>query len=195
MLNATSVSRPDARPITVLASGGIDSTALIAFYRNCSESIRMLFIDYGQPAAVHERTSVRRVAGFYGIEHAELIVKGAEVPAAGPIAGRNGFLIHAALLWNKNRPGLIALGIHAGTSYWDCSRQFLVVMQSLVDGYALGAVGVDAPFIGFTKADVIDFSRAEHVPVELTYSCERGTEPPCGSCNSCLDRAPLDARV
>ena len=33
------------------------------------------------------------------------------------------------------------------------------------------------------------FTKAQSVPLELTYSCERGTSPPCNLCSSCLDRA------
>jgi 7-cyano-7-deazaguanine synthase len=46
-----------------------------------------------------------------------------------------------------------------------------------------------APFATWTKQDIIAYCRTRNVPVHLTYSCERGTEPPCGTCLSCKDRS------
>ena len=102
--------------------------------------------------------------------------------------GRNCFLISAALMERPNSVSLIAIGVHGGTDYPDCSQPFLETMQAVLDVYENRSVQLTAPFSTWTKADIIAYCGIRNVPVHLTYSCERGTEPPCGSCLSCKDR-------
>jgi len=39
-----------------------------------------------------------------------------------------------------------------------------------------------------TKREVALLGKELGVPFEKTYSCYRGTEPPCGKCPTCLQR-------
>jgi 7-cyano-7-deazaguanine synthase len=68
-------------------------------------------------------------------------------------------------------------------------------MNQIFDGYFGGATIVVAPFTDFTKFDIIDFCRHRNVPIELTFSCERAANQPCGHCSSCLDRMALIERT
>ena len=43
-------------------------------------------------------------------------------------------------------------------------------------------------FIDFDKRDVCAFARKAGVPLDLTFSCERTSDTPCGECLSCRDR-------
>ena len=88
--------------------------------------------------------------------------------------------------------GTIVLGIHAGSRYPDCSPAFISVMQSALDLYTRGTVQLLAPFLEWTKRDIVAFAEASGVPVHLTYSCELGRDQPCGACPSCSD---VEARV
>lgn len=85
-------------------------------------------------------------------------------------------------------PARIALGIHSGSEYYDCTKDFLDDFQKILDGYFTGVVKVEAPFIDFTKLDILEYCKKYKIPVELTYSCFRQNYPPCGICSSCLDR-------
>jgi 7-cyano-7-deazaguanine synthase len=89
-------------------------------------------------------------------------------------------------------PQLIALGVHDGTPYYDCGPGFLRDLQSVLDGYAGGAVRLVAPFLSWNKRQIWDFCRLADVPVGLTYSCEKGGAQPCGKCSSCRDRIALN---
>ena len=82
----------------------------------------------------------------------------------------------------------IVLGIHDGTMYNDCSEHFVSENNRVVDCYANGTVIVEAPFIQWYKKDIIKYVIEKGLPIELTYSCERGCFPPCGECLSCGDR-------
>jgi 7-cyano-7-deazaguanine synthase len=123
-----------------------------------------------------------------------LALAGGRGSGAGLIPGRNGFLIFTALLDIGPARGTIVLGVHAGTTFHDCSRGFIEHMDEIVGACSGGNVRVDAPFVDVHKYQIYEYARLYGVPLELTYSCERGTEPPCGSCLSCMD-VVLDRRA
>ena len=54
-----------------------------------------------------------------------------------------------------------------------------------------GKVSVVAPFVEWSKADIVAYSTTHCLPTQITYSCEAGECPPCGSCPSCRDRRSL----
>jgi 7-cyano-7-deazaguanine synthase len=112
---------------------------------------------------------------------------------AGYLAGRNAFLICLALLETEMKSGIVSLGLHGGTDYWDSSASFAKTVQVIVDGYTHGKIRLSLPFLDWTKRDIWDFCLRSGVPVELTYSCELGGEQPCDYCLSCRDREALRA--
>ena len=84
------------------------------------------------------------------------------------------------------------MGLHGGTPYADCSPAFVAEMQRVFDIYCNGTIRVVAPFKEQDKRAVIAFCREVGVPLEVTYSCELGSDPPCRVCLSCLDRQALN---
>ena len=177
----------------VLLSGGLDSAACVAFYRAQGLGLASMFFDYGQPAAVQERRASRRIAAHFGIEHHVVNLRGGLPKAPGEVRARNAVFMLAALMEYPMQKGLIVLGIHAGTPYYDCTPAFLVNIQSLFDGYTNGRVQAAAPFIGMNKREVWQYGQNTGLPVALTYSCQCGGKKPCGKCASCRDRIKLDA--
>ncbi len=182
-----------ASTVTVLVSGGIDSTALIAFYLNQRFSVRALFVDFGQPAAKQESHAAKAICNHYGVDLSVMTVKSEATFSSGEITGRNAFFVFSALLVCGAQPGMIAIGIHAGSPYYDCNEGFLKNIQTIVDGYVAGKIKVAAPFLKWGKQTIWEFCKETQVPVESTYSCEKGGIPPCGNCLSCKDREVLDA--
>lgn len=178
----------------VLLSGGIDSCATLALYRQRSMSVHALFVDYGQAAVVPECAAMERVAAHYGADVRVAKLSGLGRFGDGYIRGRNALLLQTALAAAPFETGQIAIGIHAGTSFPDCSTGFVSEMQRCFDVYGAGRIRVVAPFIDDDKRGVIDFCREAHVPMALTYSCERGTMPSCGECLSCRDRLAFDVQ-
>lgn len=177
--------------VLVLLSGGIDSSTCVAFYQRQHMSVEALLVDYGQPGALHERTAARAIGDHYSIKLHEAVVRGVAVSSAGYIPGRNVLLVSVAMASVAPTSGLIALGIHAGAHYADCSPGFIGACQSLADVYYSGAVRMASPFVDWSKADIVTLAKEIHVPLDLTYSCEAGGATACGSCLSCLDRARL----
>ncbi len=175
----------------VLASGGIDSTACIAYYQESGFNVEAVFIDYGNPANRIECYSITKLSLMFGIKLTILEMKGADIRFPGEIRGRNAFLIFAALMAKPDYSGLLALGIHGEDEYYDCSRKFCQLISTLVADYTLGKVQLDIPFIDLGKPEIVDYCKAHNVPLLNTYSCQMGTNPPCGKCPSCKDRIAL----
>lgn len=183
----SSRSRTYRHQVLVLVSGGIDSATCLAFYKRKRVEVEALFVDYGQPAKRAERTAARSIAAHYKIPLHEVRVHGLPVKDEGYVPGRNAFLVASALAIGIVESGLIALGIHAGTNYPDCTPSFISACQKIADVYANGVIQVTAPFLEWSKGEVILQARKSRVPLRLTYSCERGRAKACGKCLSCQD--------
>ncbi len=177
----------------LLLSGGIDSTACLAFYLKEEFHVECLHISFGQPGSRQERAAAERVARHFDVPLTILHWSGSADFMAGEIVGRNAFFLLGSLIEIRGNAGILAIGIHAGTPYFDCSQAFLSSLQTVFDGYCDGRVRIAAPFIEWSKQQVFAFCESEGVPIELTYSCEKGMNKPCGKCLSCRDRRVLDA--
>jgi len=184
-----------SRESIVLLSGGIDSAACAHLVQLRGRTIRALFVDYGQPSASSERTAANKISKFLSIPIDEVICHGPNRFPSGEILGRNAFLVFAALMNGSVRHGDIVLGIHAGTVYYDCTPGFLDSINRLVAEYTDGASRVLAPFLTKSKRDVFCYFKSAALPLDITYSCEAGTQPPCGRCLSCRDRKVLGCQT
>lgn len=171
----------------ILLSGGIDSTACIEYYKKNGFKIECLFVDFGQKSLRQEQNAVKKITKFYKVQYEKVKCIGYKSLPKGVIQGRNMFLISTALMYTKIKSGIIALGIHSGTDYVDCSQQFTSQINNLFDLYTGGKIILGAPFIQFNKAEVLQYCFEMKVPVELTYSCELGLKQPCNKCSSCKD--------
>ena len=181
-------STADQTNVTVLLSGGIDSSACIAFYLRQNFTVEGIHVNYGQPAAEKEWQSALAIADHYDIKLSRLEVIGARPKDAGLIVGRNAFLAFTAL--SETTGKIIAMGIHAGVSYFDCGPTFVEKIQDLFNCYTDGKVCIATPFLKWSKLQIWEFCKQANVPTELTYSCERSNQP-CGHCASCKDLEAL----
>jgi 7-cyano-7-deazaguanine synthase len=180
--------------VHLLLSGGIDSAACLQYFQSMGAMVSPLFVDYGQPARDAEKKSAESISEFYGVRLRTISVLGASVPNSGEILGRNSLLISTALLNMNPGVGLISLGIHAGSPYFDCGTLFVDLWDKLLHGYTDGKVQLSVPFLRWAKTDIISFCSDHNVPLSLTWSCESGANLPCGKCLSCKDRESLNAR-
>ncbi|WP_407676014.1 7-cyano-7-deazaguanine synthase [Phycicoccus flavus] len=177
----------------VLLSGGIDSAVVAHALRSQGWDIAALFVDYGQPAREAERTASTRVAAHYDLPWQEVGLTGMSVPQSGEIPGRNDMLIALARATLPGRS--IAVGIHGGTEYADCSPAWTTAWQQLIDAQSGGVARILAPLLHRRKDEIISHARYSQVPIHLTHSCERANDP-CGQCLSCQDweRARVGAK-
>lgn len=188
-------SRADAvQPeVLVLLSGGVDSAACLEFFIESGRYPSALFVDYMQPARDEESKAANSVATYYGVELHRARWVSTNLKTFGEIPGRNAFLVIAALMERPETVTSIAIGVHAGTEYADCSPEFVEKMQKLIDVYTDGSIQLVAPFLTWTKPDIWAYATTRDVPVNVTYSCEKEGHTPCGECLSCRDRKALNA--
>jgi 7-cyano-7-deazaguanine synthase len=177
---------------TVLLSGGIDSAACVHFLQGHGHDVEGVFVDFGQAAARQERQCTHLIRDYFSIPLRIIQASTQDTFGIGELAGRNAFLMFSAILLGGCRDGLLVIGIHAGTPYFDCSSAFLARIDPLVRECSNGQVSVLAPFVDWSKDDVYSYFLNARIPLEKTYSCEAGVVPPCKECASCKDRARLD---
>jgi 7-cyano-7-deazaguanine synthase len=180
---------------TVLFSGGIDSTSTAILLKSSGLAVRGLFVDYGQASRDMERMSVARLKDLLGIKIDEIHIKSPSSHGVGELTGRNALLIFSAVLLGNCDSGGIAIGIHSGTPYYDCSPDFAERIDALVQQCSGGKLSILTPFVHWSKNDVYSYFLSQGIPLNETYSCEAGTNPPCGFCASCLDRKRLECSL
>jgi 7-cyano-7-deazaguanine synthase len=178
----------------VLASGGIDSMACAHFLLALYRPVTALFVNYGQLAYQAERTAVTAVARTLQIPLERASVNTTRPYGPGEIPGRNGLLAMVALAGCMPTTRLIAMGIHSGTPYYDCSPAFANRIDDLIREYTSGRTRFFAPFLTWNKGDIYEYCYNARLDLSMTYSCEAGTVPPCGQCASCQDRRMLHVR-
>lgn len=176
---------------TVLMSGGIDSAACAYHLKTQGLNVGGLFVNYGQAAREREAMAALCMANHLAIRLDQVCLTGSPPSGPGELLGRNAFLVFTALFLTVGRSDLLALGLHAGTPYYDCSEPFVAAIGKLVAEHTDGRVSVVTPFVSWTKKDVHDYFVSAGLPISATYSCEAGTDPPCGQCASCRDRKAI----
>lgn len=178
--------------VVVLFSGGIDSTGLIHYYLSKNYLIKAVHFNYGQANYSKEKEAIKAIGDYYGVETSYVDFGFKLNNSSGEYIGRNPlFILVASNLINSSN-SKIAIGIHQGTAYYDCSAQFLRDCQQILDGYFGGTVLIEAPFIDFSKKHIYEYCLINNVPIHLTYSCEKSNVKPCGECSSCKDRRILN---
>ena len=125
--------------------------------------------------------------------YAEQLSETGGYPVSTYVPFRNGlFLSSAASMALSLGCSVLFYGAHhddwAGNSYPDCSKEFVDAMnRAIVEGTG-GELCVEAPFVMWSKADIVKKGLELNVPYELTWSCYEGGEYPCGVCGTCIDR-------
>ena len=114
-------------------------------------------------------------------------------PVSTYVPFRNGlFLSSAASMALSLGCSVLYYGAHhddwAGNAYPDCSQDFVDAMNhAIVEGTG-SELRMEAPFVQWSKADIVKRGLELGVPYELTWSCYEGGEKPCGVCGTCIDR-------
>jgi 7-cyano-7-deazaguanine synthase len=174
-----------------MIGGGIDSAALIAFYISRKANISAIHLNYGQPSFNGEHRSAIKLSKFYNIPLNTINLGLSIVNTQGEYNCRNATLLLAAASSLPAKERIFSLGIHSGTSYYDCSPKFIEDIQQVLDGYYGGIVQIEAPFLQFTKKDIVKFCRIKKVPIDITFSCECRSDLPCRGCPSCIEREAI----
>ena len=193
-----------------LASGGLDSAALIAHMADAGP-VHPVYVRAGLPWEEQELTALRTLRAALSTEGrpirrvVELSVGGADLygdhwsmrgNAPGYdepdetvyLPGRNVMLIGLAAIWCASR-GIekIALGTLAGNPFADATEEFFEGYGQLLSAALGQRITVTAPFRHLGKAEIV--RSYAHLPLDLTLTCmaPRGGVH-CDACNKCRER-------
>lgn len=196
--------------VAVLASGGLDSSVMMA---ELARGRRRVFPVYVRAGLKWERSELGVLARFIkalnlanieplavldlpiaDVAHAHWSVTGKGVPGyrapvwSNYIPGRNLCLLtKAAVFCVQNRIGEIALAPLHGNPFPDARPEFFRAFERVAAAGLGLAVRVLTPFAGLSKADVI--RRGRGLPLALTLSCARPRGAiHCGQCTKCAER-------
>ncbi len=125
--------------------------------------------------------------------YAEQLEESDGSPVSTYVPFRNGlFLSSAASMALSLGCSVLYYGAHhddwAGNAYPDCSQEFVDAMAAAISRGTGGELSLEAPFVQWSKADIVREGLRLGVPYELTWSCYEGGEKPCGVCGTCIDR-------
>ena len=195
--------------IAVLASGGLDSSVLVADQARNAE-VFPIYVQWGLAWEATEREALQSflaalgsdgvkpltvlsvpIGAMYG-DHWSLTGKG--VPALGEpdsavfLPGRNILLIGLAAVWcSTHDVSRIAIGSLDGNPFPDATPEFFRDFTRVLSIGLGHQVHVEAPYRDLHKSEII--KRFSGLPLELTLTCmaPRGGKH-CGRCNKCGER-------
>jgi 7-cyano-7-deazaguanine synthase len=195
--------------ISVLASGGLDSSVLIAKLADSAEvypiyvqcgfrwedaelAVLRLFVNALHNPNVKRATILSApTAALYGNHWS---VTGARVPAADEpdentyLPGRNILLISLAAIWcSTHGVSRIAIGSLGGNPFPDATPEFFDNFARVLSMGLGHRVQIEAPLRGYHKEELI--KQFKDLPLELTLTCmaPQGSQH-CGQCNKCFER-------
>ncbi len=203
----------------VLLSGGLDSTTALYLAKRDGHEVHALSFDYGQLHARELSSAQRVAQNFGVASHQIVTLKldswggssltdntmpvhdgninRTDIPDTYVPARNMVFLSVAASMAEAIGAQHIYIGVSQVdySGYVDCRQTFIEAMENAINLGTVMAVEkkqkitLHAPFINMTKAEEIRLGQLLGVDYSQTWSCYRGGEHPCGTCDSCLLRA------
>jgi len=179
-------------------------------------SLHLLSVDYGQrhlKEVEYARLCAQRLDAEFDIADISgvgKLLKGSaltdEVPVphghyAAPnmaitvVPNRNAIMLSIAYGMAVARGAeIVATGVHAGDHfvYPDCRPGFIEAFDEMqrkaVEGFGDESLRLYAPFVEWSKADIVAADARLGVPYADTWSCYEGGEVHCGACGICVER-------
>ncbi len=200
----------------VLVSGGMDSATAAYRAREAGHKLHLLHVSYGQATETVELAHARRqaeqldAAAFLHVETEHLARIGAssltddgvaiddadldsdEIPTS-YVPFRNANLVAMGVSYAEaNDCTAVYVGAHSEdySGYPDCRPAFFDALQSVVDVGTRPETEIDirAPFVDYSKTEIVEEGHELGVPFETTWSCYRDGTPACGTCDACAYR-------
>lgn len=200
----------------ILVSGGMDSATAVFEALDRGYEPYLLHTSYGQETEDREYECATALAetidaaDFLHVETEHLSKIGAssltdqsiEVEDASPdseeiptsyVPFRNANLLSMAISYAEaNGCSAVFIGAHSEdfSGYPDCRPAFFDAFQQVVSAGTKPDTEIDviAPFVEWTKTDIVERGLELDVPYDLTWSCYRSEQPACGNCDACAFR-------
>jgi 7-cyano-7-deazaguanine synthase len=204
------ISHANGSAIGVLASGGLDSSILLAHLLRGGRRVQPFYIRtglYWQRRELPALTSYLAAIAAPNLDELVVLdlpladlyqehwsVTGRDTPdARSPdeavfLPGRNALLLVKAAVWCQlNGIGELALAPLGTSPFEDADDHFLGDFESALNRGSAKQLQLLRPFGTMTKRQVMELGR--DLPLELTFSCISPVDSlHCGRCNKCAER-------
>jgi len=201
-----------AEDCVVILSGGLDSTVMLYKLVGEGKMPITLTFDYGQKHCKEIEMAVRtsKLLGLRNMllniplgdifKSSSLLEGGEDIPEghytdenqkSTVVPNRNMILLSfAAGMAEDRQMDEVYYGAHSNdrTTYPDCRPGFIRAVSRCTQEGTYNNVRIIAPFMDWTKADIVREGVRLKVPFENTWSCYKGTDMPCGKCGTCVER-------
>jgi 7-cyano-7-deazaguanine synthase len=193
----------------VVFSGGLDSTVVAYWARKQGYEVHALTFKYGQiaekevkhavliaeklgvPVKIIDLDSLRDV--FTGVT--ALCDKNIELTSTFTqpiiVPFRNAIFLSVAVAYAISIGAVEVFYGAQGSDdpfYPDCRKEFYKSFENTAKLGTGTEIRIEAPFSSLQKSEVLKIGKQLGVPFELTWSCYRGEEKHCGTCESCVNR-------
>jgi len=209
-----------------VVSGGMDSVTLAYMLQHEGHDLTLISFDYGQrhkkelvfaaqcaqqlsvPHHIVDLSCLNPLVANSSLTNKDIDVPdghyAAETMKQTVVPNRNSIMLNiAAGLAVSIGARHIATGVHGGDHYIypDCRPAFIKSLDTLLtianEGFIDTKFTVIAPYLYWTKADIVTVGEMVAVPWSETWSCYKGGDIHCGACGTCFERreAFIDAGV
>lgn len=205
---------PKDEKVLAIFSGGMDSATLLAhLIHEGYDDVAAVSFNYGQRHK-RELLSAEAITNHYDIDWDTVDITRIGIRLSGSaltskdvavphglydeesmkqtvVPNRNMIMISiaAGIAYAKGFHN-IAIGVHAGDHaiYPDCRPEFVKSVTLTLARATEPPVGLLAPFINLSKAQICRYGAELGVPFEMTWSCYEGGNKHCGRCGTCVER-------
>ena len=206
----------DSNKAVAIVSGGMDSVTLAYLLASEEFSLHLLAVNYGQrhlKELEYARLCAERLGAEFDvvdISGVGRLLKGSALTDDVPVPHGNYAAANIAITVVPNRnvillsiaygaavaegAEVVAIGVHAGDHfvYPDCRLEFIEAFDTMqkkaVEGFGDDSLRLYAPFVEWSKADIVATGARLGVPYADTWSCYEGGEVHCSKCGTCVER-------
>ena len=205
--NLSLSSFPNRANVVVTWSGGLDTTALIAYMAMERGAVVFpLFVNRGQENLAREKGSVRYFSSRFKRKLGSRFKKHFDVSVPIPAhefkdkfpgkarqyyALRNSDIVNSGVRYALLlRIPWVAVGALYDDQMADISPEYWRIKNQEVKVATHGKVTVVAPFQGlrWEKSDVVHWCSKNGVDIEKSWTCWKGGSKQCGDCDACRGR-------
>ena len=193
----------------VVLSGGADSSTVAYWAKKEGYDVYAVTFNYGQ-IADREIESARKIVECLGVQWKVVDLSSLkdvfgdvtslcnpDIPMTSSFSDpiivpfRNGVFLSVAVAYAVSiGADKIFYGAHGSDEeyYFDCRREFYEAFEKAARLGTGRDIGIEAPFNGLSKSELIRIGVQLGVPFEYTWSCYGKGPKHCGECESCVNR-------
>lgn len=206
-------SKDRAMKVTLVYSGGLDSTTLLHDLLRSGHDVDCISFDYGQTHKKELEYATywtkyfkldHEIVNLQGVFAGSALTGGVELPRSEytlesmkktVVPNRNMVMLSiAASKAIQRRNNAVAYAAHAGDSevYPDCRSEFIYRLHAAIQICDWHPLELLAPYMDFTKAEIMKMAKQMGYDTSKTWSCYAGGDEPCGECGACISRKGLE---